>query len=81
MNEGRTIALGPCFLCRNVFAFDAELVPSVPIDPRTGLTPDLGGDPERAERQPICERCIREVNRQRIDAGREPWPIPEGAYP
>ncbi len=81
MSEDRIVALAACFLCGHLFEFDAELVPSVPIDPVTGLTPDLGGDAERATNQPLCQSCIKLVNAKRIALGREPWPVLEGAYP
>jgi hypothetical protein len=80
MSKGRIVATGVCFLCGGTFRFDIDKVPSVPIDPANGLPPDLGGDAERAERQPICEPCITFVNARRAAFSRKLWPIPEGAY-
>lgn len=65
MTDGYMFAFGPCWACKQLFGFDPDAVPSIPIDPVTGRPPDLGGDPERAVRQPICPACIDEANRQR----------------
>ncbi len=70
-------AFGPCFSCGVPFYFDPDKVPSVPVDPATGLPPDLGGDPQRATRRPVCVSCRRRANPARIAAGLRPWPIPE----
>jgi len=70
-------ALGPCLSCGVLFFFYPDTVPSVPIDPVTGLPPDLGGDPQRATRRPVCVSCRRRANPARIAAGLRPWPIPE----
>jgi hypothetical protein len=32
------------------------------------------------QNNPICKPCIELVNQKRIEAGKEPWPIPEDAY-
>lgn len=84
------VAFGECFACHRVFAFNPELVPSVPIDPITHLPPDLAvaAHPElelevvaaRAIRQPVCESCVALTNRRRSAAG-QPLIIPmAGAY-
>jgi hypothetical protein len=59
------------FMCKVPFHFDADRVTSVPIDPVTGLPPDLGGDPERARREPICPSCCRLANAERKTRGLE----------
>lgn len=62
-------ALGPCGACKNPFSFDPDTVPSVPVDPETGLPPDMGGDPARAIRMPICPACCRRANVERRKTG------------
>ncbi|MGH3540779.1 MAG: hypothetical protein ACRDTO_00140 [Mycobacterium sp.] len=74
---GAVVAIAPCFACGNPFAFNPDTVPSCPVDPLTGLPPDLGGDQYRAVRQPICPHCRREANPRRVAAGLTPWPIDE----
>lgn len=67
--SGVMFVRGLCFACKRPFDFDPDSVPSVPIDPVTGLPPDLGGDPERARREPICPSCARSANVRRRKAG------------
>ena len=62
-------AQAPCFTCKTTFLFDPETVPSVPIDPQTGLTPDLGGDPDRAVKRPLCPSCCVFINAKRREKG------------
>jgi hypothetical protein len=64
-DESRLIAFGPCWMCKHEFTFDPETVTSIPIDPVTKLPPDLGGDPTRVIKQPLCPGCIRFVNKIR----------------
>lgn len=73
---GQAFALGPCLVCGQPFTFDPETVPSVPIDPVTGLPPDLGGDPARARRQPLCPPCVTKANKERKARGLPGWPTP-----
>lgn len=68
------VAIAPCVGCARPFAFDPDTVPSVPIDPVTRLSPDLGGDPARAVRQPVCLACRLAANPARLAAGLQPWP-------
>ncbi|MGH3783119.1 MAG: hypothetical protein ACRDRO_21475 [Pseudonocardiaceae bacterium] len=75
--QGGMLAIGPCFSCEQPFAFDPDTIQSVPIDPVTGLPPDLGGDPARARNEPICAPCRRLANPIRVKAGLAPFPIPE----
>ena len=86
MNEGQYIGFGRCWSCRRQFTFDPELVPSVPIDPVTGLPPDVDEqirqvEPvqlaiERAVKQPLCRNCVELVNAVRV----EKIYVPPGAY-
>ena len=80
MSEPGYVVAGRCFICRQVFTFNPHLVPSVPVDPLTQLTPDMGGDPERARREPLCESCVNEANQGRAQRGLEPIVILAGAY-
>lgn len=59
--------MASCVSCGQLFMFCPECVASLPIDPQTGLPPDLAADgtpqqPDpaavvRAERRPLCENC------------------------
>jgi hypothetical protein len=73
---GRLIALGPCFVCGGPFAFDPDTVASIPIDPATGLPPDLGHtDPANAVNRPVCPSCVTLANAARKARGLPPWPV------
>lgn len=72
MTDGHMFAVGACWVCGQPFPFDPETVPSIPIDPVTNRPPDLGGDPDRAERRPVCPGCVAEANRQRELVGLPP---------
>lgn len=62
---GYMFVLGACWCCKQLFTFNADLVPSIPIN---------------GDRQPICENCVARVNPRRIANGLEPIvPLP-GAY-
>ena len=67
---GHLAAIGPCFGCKRRFAFDPDTVNSIPIDPDNGLPPDMGGDPAKAVKQPVCPDCIEAANAQRRKDGR-----------
>jgi hypothetical protein len=71
MSMGFMVVFGACFMCGQPFSFDADRVTSVPIDPVTGKPPDLGGDPERARKEPICPPCCRRANVIRAQNGLE----------
>ena len=73
-------ALAPCWSCGQLFSFDPERVPSIPIDRQTNRPPDLGGAAERAEREPVCRSCIGRANEVRRQAGRPEIVILPGAY-
>jgi len=68
---GYAIAIGPCWGCKVPFAFDPDRVVSLLIDPATQTAPDLGGDPSRAQREPLCPRCCKTANVWRREAGLE----------
>lgn len=75
---GRAIALGPCWVCGEIFEFDVDRVPSVFVDPVTNKPADLGGDPARARREPVCENCCAQVNPMREARGLPPLePLPD----
>jgi len=80
--SGVEIAFGPCWSCRRPFTFDAELVPSVPIDPATQTPADVGEHEPDASfvRQPICRDCVGRANANRLADGRELIHILPGAY-
>jgi hypothetical protein len=63
------VAFGRCWICRRTFSFHPERVTSVLIDPLSGKPPDLGGDPGRARREPVCPSCCVRVNIERRDRG------------
>ena len=57
--------MGPCYVCKRLFAFNIDLVPSVPIN---------------GEREPICRACVEFINPRRAANGLPPIvPLP-GAY-
>lgn len=68
--------LGHCFGCKSPFLFSAETVLSIPIDPETNLPPDMGGDPERAEKEPLCNSCGSRINENRKRQGLTVLPLP-----
>ena len=80
MSEQQLIAFGPCWSCKQPFAFDPDLVPSLPVDPVTNLPSDMGGDASRCVRQPICADCVEIANENRRAAGRELIDVLPGAY-
>lgn len=67
-------AYSACIGCRRTFCYDPHTVPSIPVDPVTGLPPDLGGDPQRARREPICPQCCRAANVMRRENNLPPFP-------
>lgn len=69
---GWLVALAPCFMCGRPFQFHPDLVTSIHVDPVTGLPPDLGGDPARARREPLCPPCCRLANPERARRGLAP---------
>ena len=69
------IGIGKCFIGKHPFGFDPDKVCTVPIDPVTGLTPDLGGDASRAVKEVVCAYHMRQVNEQRRQRGDDEWPV------
>lgn len=77
MSEGMFAAIGPCCLCDTRFSFDPDRVVVILMDPVTGLPPDLGGDPSRAEKLPVCPDCVRKLKQERAKRGLPPLPALE----
>lgn len=62
---GFMFVIGNCFGCGTRFSFNADKVPSIPIN---------------GKREPICETCVERANPQRVANGLAPIvPLP-GAY-
>lgn len=57
--------LGECFGCKGLFTFNADFVPSIPID---------------GVREPICRACVERANPERIANGLEPIRVHPDAY-
>jgi len=81
-SEGVEVCFGPCWSCRRAFTFDAELVPSIPIDPMTNTPADVGEHAPGASfvRQPICRDCVGRANANRASAGRPLIDVLPNAY-
>lgn len=77
---GFAIALMGCWSCGKVFGCNPGKVPSIPIDPETNLPPDMGGDPDRAELQPVCPSCVTAANERRRARGLPLIRVLPGAY-
>lgn len=83
MLHGEFTALGRCYMCRQVFRFDPDRVPSVSIDPVTRKPPDVDGEPdgaERARREPLCRPCVMTLNIKRKQRGLEPIDAVSGYF-
>ena len=85
---GYMLAYGHCYTCGRGFTFDPDLVPSVPIDPYTNKPLDVDPSPDglavaraRAVKQPVCDECVRRINENRREMGRELIFVLPGAYP
>jgi hypothetical protein len=64
---GYMFVLGQCYGCKRMFSFNADWVPSVPIN---------------GVREPICRDCVERANPQRIANGLDPIvPHPEAYEP
>lgn len=57
--------LGQCYGCGSTFTFNAEHVPSIPIN---------------GVREPICRACVELANPMRVENGLEPIVIHPDAY-
>ena len=87
-DHGIIFASGRCWSCRAFFTFDPDLVPSLPIDPKTNAPLDVDPAPDgleaaraRAVKQPLCERCVAAANAARAERGAELIHVLPGAYP
>lgn len=68
----KVTALGPCGLCGSLFSFHPDTVPSILMDPQTGLPPDVGPQPGgfgRAVAEPVCPGCVAAFARARDELG------------
>jgi hypothetical protein len=91
VNDERLIAFGRCWSCRRSFAFDPDLVPSIPIDPETDSPLDVNPDGSlrefsadeyaRSVKRPICEDCVDLANAERAKNGRPLIVVYDDAYP
>jgi len=63
---GFMIVYGDCYVCKKLFTFSAERVPSIR---------DVNGT-----RHPVCRNCIERANRLRVEKGLDPLPILPDAY-
>jgi len=77
---GHAIIMGTCFGCKQLFTFNGDHVPSIWIDPETQLPPDMGGNPDRCQRQPLCRDCVTQGNAVRVRNGKEPIRVHPLAY-
>ena len=62
---GYALMHSPCAKCGQIASYNPHRVPSIRIDGR---------------RQPICQPCITEANRLRLEQGLEPIPVATDAY-
>jgi len=62
---GYELIYGHCWACRRPFTFNADWVPSIPVE---------------GVKQPVCEGCMLLANEKRIAAGLSPHPIDPRAY-
>lgn len=62
---GYAIVIGECVGCNQPFGFNPLRVPSIRV---------------KGKREPVCRQCTEEYNRRRVEAGFEPFEIPEDAY-
>lgn len=66
---GYMIIRGPCYVCKQIFEYNAESVPSMTPPGRTF-----------AEREPVCEACMAKINTKREEMGLPPVAIRRDAY-
>jgi len=79
---GYEVVFGPCWSCGVLFTFDAERVPSLPVDPVTNAPADVGehAPDARYVRQPICRTCVDRANENRRQRGAPLIDVMPGAY-
>ena len=64
---GWMFVVGECYACKRLFTFNANHVPSIPID---------------GVREPICRDCVERANPERVKNGLEPIvPHPDAYEP
>lgn len=69
-------AMGHCCNCGALFSFNPERVPSIRgryVEGRFQIDPT-------GNREPVCRPCMERGNALRVAQGKEPFPIPSGAY-
>lgn len=74
LREERITAVGSCYGCSRRFRFDPDRVPSVYVDPDTGLPPEADADPTSLQRRVICPTCAGKVIAVRSGGGTG-WPL------
>jgi len=62
---GWMFVLGECAVCRKLFSFNADRVPSVVV---------------RGQREPVCRACVEHANPLRKEKGLREIVILPGAY-
>jgi hypothetical protein len=62
---GYMYVIGNCFGCGNRFTFNADKVPSIPIN---------------GVREPVCANCVERANLMREANGLDPIVVLPGAY-
>ena len=67
-NQNNLIKLGHCILCRDLFAFDPQRVPTITDQAPNQLM------------YPICRRCIYSINRRLVAGNKMPVIPLAGAY-
>jgi hypothetical protein len=72
---GYALVYGPCWSCRQPFAYHPNYVPSIFINRVTGQV-----DPINGVREPVCESCMKEVNEKRREMGMVPHHVHPKAY-
>lgn len=62
---GFVLVFGHCCNCSQFMKFNPIHVPSVRVN---------------GKREPVCKKCVEELNEKRKLVGAEPWPIHPEAY-
>lgn len=64
---------GHCFVCRRIFTYNPNYVPSIRVNSK--------GEPDpNGKREPICSGCMEIGNKTREEMGLSPHPIHPQAY-
>lgn len=66
MSGGHSLAVGWCWACNRKMVFDPDSVPTVLVDPITGLPPDKDDALAKARSRvkQVCYRCAEEAAEQ-----------------